>query len=86
MKKTGTFFLFLLLCFASATLVAQQVSVNYNHNASFAQYHTYAWGGNNTNRIQNSILAQVAQQDIDAAMQRRGRICSPVCHKACSAR
>ena len=22
----------------------QQVSVNYNHSQSFAQYHTYAWG------------------------------------------
>ena len=52
--------------------VAQQVSVNYNHNASFSQYHTYAWGGNNTNRIKNSILAQVAQQDIEAAMQQKG--------------
>ena len=51
---------------------AQQVSVNYNHNASFAQYHTYAWGSNNANQIQNSILAQVAQQDINTAMQGKG--------------
>ncbi|HEY6266346.1 MAG TPA: hypothetical protein VIW93_16225 [Candidatus Acidoferrum sp.] len=41
--------------------LAQQVSVNYNHNASFTQYHTYAWGSDNKNAIQNSILAQVAQ-------------------------
>ncbi len=51
---------------------AQQVSVNYNHNQSFANYHTYAWGGNNKNQIQNSILAQVAQQDIDSAMAAKG--------------
>jgi Domain of unknown function (DUF4136) len=51
---------------------AQQVSVNYNHDASFAQFHTYAWGSNNTNEIKNSILAQVAQQDINSAMQGKG--------------
>jgi hypothetical protein len=62
----------LLLCFASTVAVAQQVSVNYNHDASFAQYHTYAWGSNNANKIQNSILAQVAQQDINTAMQGKG--------------
>ena len=55
-----------------AALSAQQVSVNYDHNASFAQYHTYAWGGNNANQIRNSILAQVAQQDIDNAMSQKG--------------
>jgi hypothetical protein len=52
--------------------VGQQVSVNYNHNANFSQYHTYAWGSNNKNQIQNSILAQVAQQDVEAAMQQKG--------------
>src|SRR3974377_389483 len=52
--------------------LAQQVSVNYNHGASFAGYHTYAWGGNNTNQIQNSILAQVAQQDINNALASKG--------------
>src|SRR5215472_8358755 len=52
--------------------VGQQVSVNYNHNANFSQYHTYAWGSNNKNQIQNSILAQVAQQDINTAMQQKG--------------
>lgn len=51
---------------------AQQVSVNYNHNASFSQYHTYAWGSNNKNEIRNSILAQVAQQDIESAMSQKG--------------
>jgi len=37
----------------------KQVSVNFNHDQSFAQFHTYAWGSNNANQIQNSILAQV---------------------------
>jgi hypothetical protein len=46
--------------------------VNYNHQANFSQYHTYAWGSNNTNQIRNSILAQVAQQDINTAMQGKG--------------
>ncbi len=62
-----------MLVFITCTLaVGQQVSVNYNHSASFAQYHTYAWGTNNTNQIQNSILAQVAQQDINSAMSSKG--------------
>jgi hypothetical protein len=52
--------------------MGQQVSVNYNHNANFSQYHTYAWGSDDKNKIQNSILAQVAQQDIEAAMQQKG--------------
>ena len=61
-----------MFCLISSVALAQQVSVNYDHNASFAQYHTYAWGSNNTNQIRNSILAQVAQQDINAAMQSKG--------------
>ena len=56
----------------SVVAAGQQVSVNYNHNQSFSGFHTYAWGSNNTNQIQNSILAQVAQQDIDAALQAKG--------------
>jgi hypothetical protein len=70
--KTRFAFCATLLCIASTITAAQQVSVNYNHSASFAQYHTYAWGSNNANQIQNSILAQVAQQDINAAMQAKG--------------
>jgi hypothetical protein len=62
----------MLVCIASTIAVGQQVSVNYNHDASFAQYHTYAWGSDNANQIQNSILAQVAQQDINTAMQGKG--------------
>ena len=62
----------LLVSLAYTFAYAQQVSVNYNHNQSFSNYHTYAWGSNNANQIQNSILAQVAQQDIDTAMQGKG--------------
>jgi hypothetical protein len=60
------------ICLISAIAAAQQVSVNYNHNQSFAQYRTYAWGSNNANQVQNSILAQVAQQDINSALQGKG--------------
>jgi hypothetical protein len=70
--KTNIAICALFLCVASTLAVAQQVSVNYDHNANFSQYHTYAWGSNNKNQIQNSILAQVAQQDIEAAMQQKG--------------
>ena len=62
----------LLVSMACGVAAAQQVSVNYNHSQSFSNYHTYAWGSNNANQIRNSILAQVAQQDIDAAMQAKG--------------
>ena len=61
-----------LLLVVTAAAWGQQVSVNYNHSASFSQYHTYAWGSNNTNAIRNSILAQVAEQDIDNAMSQKG--------------
>jgi hypothetical protein len=62
----------MLMCITTVFAVGQQVSVNYNHSQSFSGYHTYAWGSNNNNQIQNSILAQVAQQDIDTAMQGKG--------------
>jgi len=62
-----------IFLFTTATLaVGQTVSVNYNRSQSFAAYHTYAWGPGNANQIQNSILAQVAMQDIDAALQGKG--------------
>ena len=60
----------MLVCIASTIAMGQQISVNYNHSASFSQYHSYAWGSNNANQIQNSILAQVAQQDINSAERR----------------
>jgi hypothetical protein len=62
----------MLVCIAATIAAGQQVTVNFNRNQSFANYHTYAWGSNNANQIQNSILAQVAHQDIDAAMQAKG--------------
>jgi hypothetical protein len=62
----------MLVCITSAVAVGQQVSVNYNHSQSFSGFHTYAWASNNANQVQNSILAQVAQQDIDTAMQGKG--------------
>jgi Domain of unknown function (DUF4136) len=62
----------LTIWLVSAMAMAQEVSVNYVHGKSFAQYHTYAWGGNNQNQVANSILAQEAQQDINAALQAKG--------------
>ncbi len=70
--KTRLAFFGLAICLISTIATAQQVSVNYNHSQSFAQFHTYAWGGNNTNQVQNSILAQVAQQDTNTALQAKG--------------
>src|ERR1700746_2499907 len=70
--KTKFALCMMLACITSAVAAGQQVSVNYNHSQSFSGFHTYAWGSNNTNQIQNSILAQVAQQDIDTAMQGKG--------------
>ena len=60
------------ICLLSTIASGQQVSVNYNHGQSFTQYHTYAWGPNNANKLQNSILAQVAEQDINSALQAKG--------------
>ena len=72
MKKSKLLLVAVSLLLLCSVALAQQVSVNYNHNANFSQYHTYAWGSNNKNAIQNSILAQVAQQDIEAAMSQKG--------------
>ena len=62
----------LTICLISTVALGQQVSVNYNHSQSFTEYHTYAWATDNANKVQDSILAQVAQQDIDAALQGKG--------------
>jgi hypothetical protein len=72
MKNLLTCSIVLALCLAPAALFAQQVSVNYNHSVPFSQFHTYAWGGNNSNQIQNSILAKVAQQDLMNALSEKG--------------
>lgn len=70
--KTSVALLALAVCLVSINAVGQQVSVNYDHSQSFSQFHTYAWGSNNANQVQNSILAQVARQDIDSALQGKG--------------
>jgi hypothetical protein len=62
----------LVICITSGLALAQQVSVNYNHSQSFSGYHTYAWGTENANQVQNSILAQVAVQGVDSALQGKG--------------
>jgi hypothetical protein len=70
--KTRVALCALAISMISTIAAGQQVSVNYNHSQSFAQYHTYAWGSNNANKLQNSILAQVAEQDINSALQSKG--------------
>jgi hypothetical protein len=62
----------LAICLVSSALIAQQVYVNYNHHQNFSQYRTYAWGTVNQNRIANSILAQEAQREVNAALQSKG--------------
>ena len=62
----------MLACIGSAIALGQQVSVNYNHSQDFSQFKTYAWGSNNANQIQNSILAQQAKSDVDQALQGKG--------------
>jgi hypothetical protein len=70
--KTKVALCTMLACIASAIAMGQQVSVNYNRSQDFTQYHTYAWGSENANKIQNSILAQQAQSDINGALQGKG--------------
>lgn len=64
--------LLVVVCLISIAALAQQVQVNYDHSRDFSQYHTYAWAPNNANQVQNSILAQVAQQDINSQLQGKG--------------
>jgi hypothetical protein len=70
--KTRFATLAMLVCIASSLAVGQTVSVNYNRSQDFSQFHTYAWGSNNANQVKDSILAQVAQQNIDSALQGKG--------------
>jgi hypothetical protein len=70
--KTRLVWCAMLVFVASTIAVGQQVSVNYNHSQSFTQFHTYAWGSDNANKVQDSILAQVAMQNIDTALQGKG--------------
>ena len=60
------------VCLMATFAAGQQVSVNYNHSQSFAEFHTYAWGADNANKVQNSILAQVAVENIDSALEAKG--------------
>jgi len=62
----------MLLSITSTIAFGQTVSVNYNHNQSFAQYHTYTWQIDDPNKIANSILAQVAITDTDSALAGKG--------------
>jgi len=70
--KTKLALCIMILCSTILIASGQTVSVNYNHSQSFSQFHTYAWGSNNANQVKNSILAQVAVQNIDAALQAKG--------------
>jgi hypothetical protein len=71
MKKRVALFA-VLMSITSAIAVAQQVSVNYDHSQSFAQYHTYAFENNDPNQIANSILAQTAVSDVNTTLQGKG--------------
>jgi hypothetical protein len=62
----------MLITITATVALGQQVSVNFNQSQNFAQYHTYSWGSNNANQIKDSILAQVAKQNIDSALQSKG--------------
>ena len=70
--KTRLTLCVLAIALISTIATGQQVSVNYNHSQSFTEYHTYAWGPDNSNKVQDSILAQVAIQDIDTSLQGKG--------------
>lgn len=62
-----------LIFLFSAFAAAQSVYVDYNHNVDFAKFKTYAWGqGANPNAINDSILAQSAQQEIDSQLAAKG--------------
>ena len=62
----------MLVSIATTIALGQQVSVNYNHSQDFTQFHTYAFENNNRNQIANSILAQAALSDVNAALQGKG--------------
>jgi hypothetical protein len=62
----------MLITITATVALGQQVSVNFNQSQNLAQYHTYSWGSNNANQIKDSILAQVAKQNIDSALQSKG--------------
>jgi Domain of unknown function (DUF4136) len=60
------------ICVLSAIALAQTY-VDYNHNIDFTKFKTYAWGqGANPNAINNSIMAQSAQQAVDSQLAAKG--------------
>ena len=72
MKARSTFCA-TLICLFSAFAAAQSVYVDYNHNVDFTKFKTYAWGQSaNPNAINDSILAQSAQQEIDSQLAAKG--------------
>ena len=62
-----------VVCLFAVAAAAQTVYVDYNHNADFTKFKTFAWGQNaNPNAIQDSILAQNAKQEINAQLSAKG--------------
>lgn len=70
---TRVSFCAMLICLCSAFAASQTVYVDYNHNADFTKFKTYAWGqGQNPNAINDSILKQNAVQAIDSQLSAKG--------------
>jgi hypothetical protein len=73
MKTRFLLSLSLLMGLTFTAASAQDVYVNSSPNATFSQYHTYAWGQQqNPNEIANSFLAQEAKTQINTQMQSKG--------------
>jgi Domain of unknown function (DUF4136) len=61
---------------AAASLLAActslRVSSDYDHRASFSNYHTYAWLPHEHARSQNPLAVRHVQEAIEAEMQKKG--------------
>jgi Domain of unknown function (DUF4136) len=55
-----------------AACASVRVSSDYDHRASFSNYHTYAWLPREHARSQNPLTVRHAQEAIDAEMQKKG--------------
>jgi Domain of unknown function (DUF4136) len=55
-----------------AACTSIRVSSDYDHRASFSNYHTYAWLPREHARSQNPLATRHAQEAIDAEMQKKG--------------
>jgi Domain of unknown function (DUF4136) len=55
-----------------AACASIRVSSDYDHQAGFSNYHTYAWLPREHARSQNPLAVQHAQVAIDAEMQKKG--------------